>query len=193
MTTWYWVRHGPTHQRTMTGWRDVAADLSATAIVDRLAAFLPDDAVFVSSDLRRARATAAALVRGRPRLPDHPGLREMRFGLWEGRPFDEIAARDPVLSRAFWERPGALAPPGGESWDALRARVAAARTDLLGAAGPRPVVVVAHMGVILSQVHEGLGCTAYQALGHPLEALSVTEIAMTADGPTGVGRIGHLV
>jgi len=54
MTRVYWVRHGPTHQTAFTGWRDVPADLSDTAALARLDAFLPGDAVVISSDLMRA-------------------------------------------------------------------------------------------------------------------------------------------
>ncbi|MDX5383564.1 MAG: histidine phosphatase family protein, partial [Rhodobacterales bacterium] len=28
MTRFFWLRHGPTHQKVFTGWRDVPADLS---------------------------------------------------------------------------------------------------------------------------------------------------------------------
>jgi hypothetical protein len=44
----------PTHQTTFTGWRDVPADLSDDAALDRLDAYLPPDALVVSSDLNRA-------------------------------------------------------------------------------------------------------------------------------------------
>ena len=37
MTTWHWVRHGPTHQKSFVGWRDVPADLSDHAQIERLA------------------------------------------------------------------------------------------------------------------------------------------------------------
>ena len=38
---WWWVRHGPTHQKVFTGWRDVPADLSEVDQINRLAKFLP--------------------------------------------------------------------------------------------------------------------------------------------------------
>ena len=34
MTTFWWVRHGPTHQTAFTGWRDVPADLSDAAALE---------------------------------------------------------------------------------------------------------------------------------------------------------------
>ncbi len=103
MSTWHWVRHGPTHAKSFVGWRDVPADLSDAAQINRLKAHLPKDAIVVSSDLARARATADALSgAARLRLPHDPHLREMHFGIWDGMHFDAVAARDPELSRTFW-------------------------------------------------------------------------------------------
>jgi hypothetical protein len=65
----WWVRHGPTHQTTFTGWRDVPADLSDGAALDRLDAYLPAHAVLVSSDLLRASATADRISAGGPASP----------------------------------------------------------------------------------------------------------------------------
>ena len=51
MTTWLWVRHGPTHEKTFVGWRDVPADLTDAAQIARLNAHLPQEALLISSDL----------------------------------------------------------------------------------------------------------------------------------------------
>ena len=39
MSDWFWIRHGPTHEKNFTGWRDVPADLSDRAIIDRLSSY----------------------------------------------------------------------------------------------------------------------------------------------------------
>jgi len=187
----HWVRHGPTHQTTFTGWRDVPADLSDTDTLERLAAFLPNDALIVSSDLQRAVQTADAIAGGRHRLPHLPELREFNFGEWDGRHNDDIATRDPTLSRAFWRQPGDLAPPGGESWNTVATRVAAA-IDGLGHAHPgRPLVAVAHFGTILTHLSTAGGLPATEALTHKIAPLSVTELARGEDGWT-IERINHL-
>lgn len=173
----WWVRHGPTHQRSFCGWRDVPADLSDSVAVDRLASFLPAGALIGSSDLIRATATAGAIAMGRDRLPPEPALREFHFGAWEGLGFAEVATRDPDLSRAYWETPGDIAPPDGESWNAAAARVNA-HVDLLLAAHPgRDLVLVAHLGVILTQVARARAAEPSQVIGQPLEPLSVTRIS----------------
>ncbi len=173
---WWWVRHGPTHEKAFVGWRDVPADLSDRAAVDRLAAALPRDALVVSSDLRRAVATADAIQGARPRLPDAEALREFDFGAWDGLGFETVAARDPELSRAFWERPGDIAPPGGESWNAVAARVNGFVETLSREAGGRDVIAVAHLGVIMTQLGRALG-SASAAMGHQIEPLSLTCLA----------------
>lgn len=178
MTCWWWVRHGPTHETRMTGWRDVPADLSDKAAIERLRAVLPGQAVLISSDLLRARQTLAALRPQEPSITE-PALREINFGLWDGRSFDEIAASDPELSRRFWENPGEVAPPKGESWNQTAARVNGVVDRLSRAHPDGHIIAVAHFGVILTQVQRARGVTAYEALSQHIDPLSVTRIQIT--------------
>lgn len=182
MTRFWWVRHGPTHQTAFTGWRDVPADLSDIAALDRLNGFLPAGALLVSSDLSRAHATANALASGRRRLPDRAGLREFHFGDWDGRHFTEVAETHPELSRDYWENPGTVAPPGGESWNDVAKRAGAEVAELRHSYVGQEIVVVAHAGVILTQVQVALGVSASQALSHRIDNLSVTCLAVDASG-----------
>lgn len=174
MTVIHWVRHGPTGARGMLGHTDRPADLSDRAALARLSAALPEGAPVGSSDLVRAAATADAIAGARPRLPPDPALREIDFGAWEGLTADEVG--DPARLWAFWDEPGAVSAPGGESWDGLVARVGGAVERLLALGHPE-LVVVAHMGVILAQVQRALGVGAHEAFGHRIEPLSVTRIA----------------
>jgi len=174
----------------MTGWRDVPADLSDTDRLARLNAYLPTGALLISSDLIRATATAQALSAGRQALPPAPALREFDFGDWDGKRFDEVAASHPDLSRTFWEQPGDIAPPGGESWNALAARVSVEVNRLVASHRGRDIIAVAHFGVILTQVRQALRITPYQALSHRIEPLSVT--CVTHDGSAWqAGVINH--
>jgi broad specificity phosphatase PhoE len=185
----YWVRHGPTHQKTFTGWRDVPADLSDVDAIARLDAFLPDRAPVVSSDLVRAITTADALQGTRPRLAHQPALREFDFGHWDGLHHSEVAMRDPHLSRLFWEKPGDVAAPGGESWNAVAGRVAPA-IDTLWTASHDDLIAVAHFGVILCHLSAATGLTPYKALGHKIDNLSVT--VLVQEGAHWVAeRINH--
>lgn len=190
MTTFYWVRHGPTHQKKFVGWRDVPADLSDQEQIGRLADFLPQDAVVVSSDLKRSVDTATAIQGSRQRLRHMAELREFHFGSWDGLSFDAIASEYPDTSRAYWETPGDIAPPGGESWNMAAERVSHAADHLERQFAGRNIVVVAHIGVILTQAQRGLGCSAYDVLSHHIDNLSVTEIVCSGDKKT-VARINH--
>ncbi|QUJ76599.1 histidine phosphatase family protein [Sulfitobacter albidus] len=192
MTVWHWVRHGPTHEKTFVGWRDVPADLSDTAFLARVRAALPGRALLISSDLIRARDTADALAGpSHTRLPDTADLREIDFGVWDGMRFDAVAARDPRLSRDFWEKPGDVQAPEGESWNQTRARVDAV-VDRLNAAHPDShIIAVAHFGVVLTQVQRALGVTAYEAMAHKIDNISITTVAHDA-GDWRVERINHV-
>ncbi len=182
MTRWHWIRHGPTHQTALTGWRDVPADLSDHDQIARLDAHLPRDAVLVSSDPIRARATADRLSQGRLRLPHMDYRREFHFGEWDGKHFRDIAATHPEESRAYWEQPGDNAPPGGESWNQAAERVAGAAEALAADHGGQDIIVVAHFGVILTRLATALGKTPNEALGQKIDPLSVTEIHHTSAG-----------
>lgn len=176
------VRHGPTHQKTFVGWRDVPADLSDTAALARLDQALPREALLISSDLDRAVRTADAIAGTRRRLPHDPGLREFDFGDWDGKHFSDAAATHPELSRAFWERPGDLAAPNGESWNDVARRVAAVLDRLHNDHHGAEIVVVGHFGMILTQLGIALGRTPARTLGQKIDNLSVTTIRRLPDG-----------
>ena len=144
----------------MVGWSDLPADLSDTAKIARVSAALPAGVPIISSDLIRTIATADALATGRDRLSHDPDLREMHFGAWEQRAFAEIEAEDPERIAAFW-------------FD-LTARVNRAVDRLL--ALERPLVVVAHFGVILTQIERVTGISTEEAFGHWIEPLSITTL-----------------
>lgn len=190
MTVIHWVRHAPTHEKTFVGHRDVPADLTDAAQIARLSAYLPVDALVVSSDLSRSVDTASAIQGSRTRLPHRAGLREFDFGAWDGMAFGDVAAKWPIDSRAYWEEPGDIAPPNGESWNAAAARVTTEIEALIAEHPRRDIIAVAHFGAILTQVQRAAGISAYQTLAHRIDNYSVTEIQMR---PTwGVARINHV-
>ena len=90
------------------GQTDLGLAESASAVAERLRPLLPQDFALYASPLARARLLAEAL--GTPQLD--PRLKEIHFGDWEGRSFDDIgqAALD-----AWAAEPLDFAPPGGES------------------------------------------------------------------------------
>ena len=173
MTTWWWVRHGPTHRKEMVGWTDAPADLSDSAHLDWLRQTLPDNAPIVSSDLSRAIETADVIQGSRTRLGHSHALREIHFGDWEGKHFDDINQTSDSHIRRFWEEPGDIKAPNGEGWHDLAARV----SDFVDAQPQvADIIAVAHMGTILTQVQRALSLSNYDTLSHRIDNLSVTKL-----------------
>ncbi|MEQ9259546.1 MAG: histidine phosphatase family protein [Roseovarius sp.] len=188
MSRVFWVRHGPTHAKTMVGWSDLPADLSDTARLARLSAHLPQEAVVISSVLIRASATADAIAGARLRLPNDPDLREIHFGAWELQPFDAIPDQQHLM--AFWDTPGDIRPEGGESWHEVTARIDRAIARTRAAHPGQDIIAVAHMGAILTQVQQALRIPATEAFAHRIENLSVTELHYRDTG-WHAARINH--
>ena len=145
------ARHGETDWNAASRWQgqtDVPLNARGREQARALADVLRGAGLrsVATSDLARARATAeivaAALGLG-VGLVD-PDLRERHFGCFEGFTREEVAVRFPEAWAGYLADPGP-AVPGGESRDALLAR-------LLRAAGrvardlPEPALVVMHGG-----------------------------------------------
>lgn len=131
----------------------------------------------VSSDLARARETAELLGAGA--VETDPRWRESAMGDWTGLPAAELLA-DPSGAFARW-REGLERPPGGESFDDMRARAGAAVRDLR-ARGLRCAVVVTHGGPVRAAVAELAGLAPWSLVPVPNACMTVIE----TDG----GRIG---
>lgn len=178
MTTWWWIRHGPTHSKALVGLTDLPADLTDRVALEKLSAYLPRDAVVISSDLRRAVDTADAIQGNRARLDHTPRLRELHFGEWENLTYDEISARDPCMAREYVDRPGEITPPGGEPWAEARERVDRIVDELSESHAGRHIVAVAHFGVILTQIQRVMNLENAKILDRKIDNLSVTRISL---------------
>ena len=195
MTTRLWfVRHGPTHSKAAVGWSDIPADLSDTSALARLSGYLPAQANIISSDLQRASATADAVQGTRNRLPNTSTLREMNFGDWDGRLFTDIAQSDPEISRQFWETPGAIAPPNGESWNDLSDRISSAVDTIITDFGAGDTIIVGHFAAILTALQRASGISAKSAFSFKIDNLSVTRLDyLHASQSWRVHGVNHLV
>jgi len=102
-----------------------------------------------TSDLKRAYDTAATIAARRflPLLP-RAGLREISFGDWEGRSWNEIEAIAPEQA-ALWLRDYPHRPaPGGEPLAQFQARVESELEAILNESSEQCLAVVTHAGVI---------------------------------------------
>ena len=115
--------------------------------------------VIVSSDLIRARDTAAALgeLTGLPVEVD-PGLRETFAGTWQGRTSDEIAATDLEAYDAWVAGVPDVRPGGGETRWEVAERTSAALTKALERVEPGgTLVAVTHGGAARTVLAMQLG------------------------------------
>jgi len=120
----------------------------------------------VTSDLVRA-AHQAEHLKSSMHVPLHVDWRwrELDFGLWEGL---APASLDAQALERFWEDPETHAPPGGERWSDLRARVATALAEL-----ETNTLVVTHAGTMRATLSllTGLDHRGVWALDLPYRAL----------------------
>jgi len=192
VTQWWWVRHAPVVgvAGQIYGQRDVPCDTSDAPAFRALAQFLPENAVWVTSHLGRARETARAIqaqgLRASPPLVE-TDLAEQSFGDWEGLTWDEFHAAHEAAHAAFWEDPGHSTPPGGESVATLNARTAKVIERLTREHMGSAIVAVAHGGSVRGALAAALGLGPAQALNLKIDHLTVTRIDhISPPGPRGV-------
>jgi probable phosphoglycerate mutase len=131
----------------------------------------------VCSPLGRARETAEAAAHALGlEVEIHEGLIETDFGEWEGLTFAEASARDPEV-HGRWLGDVSVPPPGGESFDQVRARIEAVRDDLVARYPAANVLVVTHVTPIktLLQMALGVGPSLLYRLHLDLASLSIAE------------------
>ena len=126
--------------------------------------------------MKRATATAKKIRSGNQKIITDFNLREFNFGLWDGLAFSEVAREYPVESKDFWEKPGAVTAPEGESWNMVQGRVSKAVKKYTKAYQGSHIIAVAHFGTILTQVQLAIKKTPYEVLSQKIDNLSVTRI-----------------
>ncbi|WP_312870471.1 histidine phosphatase family protein [Gordonia asplenii] len=152
----------------------------AAAAARRLSAWNID--AVVSSPLQRTRSTAqtVALEHGLP-VAIEDGLIETDFGAWEGLTFSEAAERDPQIHRE-WLGDTTIAPPNGESFDAVRERVVAARNVIVDAHPGQSVLVVSHVTPIKTLLRDALRVGPEFLFHLHLDLASVSLVEYFPDG-----------
>ena len=175
------VRHGRTTANAsglLLGRSDPPLDDVGREQAAQLAAVLPDVGRVVSSPLRRARDTAAAIAAGGDVTIDDRFV-ELDYGEFDGRPTADV----PAEVWAAWRADPDFAPPGGETLAALRARVVEACEELAGDAHGRDVVVVTHVSPVKATVGWALGAGFEVNWRTYVQPASITRIGFGPAGP----------
>jgi probable phosphoglycerate mutase len=153
MTRLYLVRHGETDWNArgkLQGHTDVPLNPTGLQQAAELASRLKRAGIssVTTSDLARARETGALVgaALGIAGLEVDEGLRERRFGIFEGLTRDECATRHADVWRAWLDH--AAAPPGGEACELVVARVQHALVRVVQRATIGPALVVSHGGAM---------------------------------------------
>jgi len=139
--------------------------------------------VIVTSPLLRTVQTAQAVaaVTGAAVVTDD-GFRETDFGAWEGLTFAEVRERWPAEISAWLADPE-VAPPGGESFTDVSARVTAALDRVLAARAGQTVLIVSHVTPIKMLVTAALLAPPAALYRMHLDVAALCEIDWYADGP----------
>lgn len=200
-TTVVLARHGRTawhRPNRYTGRSDIPIDAEGQRQAQALADWAPARGFtsLASSDLVRTIETLAptAAVLGLTPVVD-PRLRELDFGVAEGRTLADIRADHPDVADAFVADPAAHHFPDGEApADAVR-RSLAGLADLVAADRGGRVLVVAHSTLIRLLVCEVLGVPLGEYRRRlPALAPSATTVLRfpPADGAAGGGPVALL-
>ncbi|MCX7256497.1 MAG: histidine phosphatase family protein [Polaromonas sp.] len=148
------IRHGETTWNVdarIQGSLDIPLNATGQAQALRLAQALAGEPIraIYASDLTRAWETAQHLGRAQQLdvIPEK-GLRERRFGEFEGKTFREIEAHLPEQALRWRQREPDFAPPGGESLVQLKQRVEEAAARLAARHPGELIALVGHGGVM---------------------------------------------
>jgi broad specificity phosphatase PhoE len=183
------VRHGETRANRefrYIGARDDLLTEQGQAQAEKLAGALSGFqlAGVYSSPLQRAYHTALPIAtRHNLAVQVVDDLRESNFGAWEGLSRAEVMAQDGERLLA-WERDTSIAPPGGESLEAMYRRVLAFVEKLARAHPGQSVALVSHVGPIKAVLCAALGAPVSSAFRIFLDPATISVVDWRQTMPT---------
>ena len=106
---------------------------------------------------------------------------ECAFGEWDGLTFSEVQSRWPK-HMSEWLASTQVAPPGGESFADVRARVNRGRQRIVDRHTGKRVIVVAHVTPIKVMVSIAVDAPLHSLYRMELAPCSITTLAWFPDG-----------
>lgn len=188
------IRHGETAWNAdsrIQGQRDIALNDIGLWQARRVGVALAGERISAvySSDLGRAHQTAASIseTTGIPVIRTQ-GLRERRFGIFEGMTFQEIQDTWPEHAQNWRRRIPEWQPPeGGESLIELRERVHRTMVELAARHPGEQIVIVAHGGVLDALYRIATGQDVNSPRTWELPNGAINRLLWTPEGFTLVG------
>jgi ribonuclease H / adenosylcobalamin/alpha-ribazole phosphatase len=184
ITRLYLVRHGETlanREYRYIGTRDdplsTLGEVQAKQLADALSE-LPIRAIY-SSPLQRTYMTALPIAaRHKLEVQKVDDLRECNFGQWEGLSKADVMERSTEDRQRYleWEHDTSIAPPEGESFEALQRRVVAVVEELAQTRPDQAIVLVSHVGPIKVLLGAALGAPLASAFRIFLDPATISVI-----------------
>lgn len=192
-TRFWWIRHArvPEVGHRMYGSLDVDSDTSDTELFKGIAAQLPDDALWVTSPLKRTRQTADALIKAGAQAGSwatDADIAEQDFGELNGMTHEALFAMRSDAYLGFWPLPPEQQAPGGESFAMLRDRVDSFISRMIEQHHGKDLVCVAHRGSILAALQIALDLPMLNSVSFDIGNVSLTRLTYHADVPKGGPR-----
>lgn len=187
------LRHGePDGGLIYRGLRDDALTDEGWRQMERSTGSAYDWDLIVTSPLSRCLKFAAQLGSSLgAEVHVEEGLKEMSFGHWEGKNWQEVAAEYPEESAAFWRDPDRHPPPGGESLTDFRSRIRHAHSVICSKYSAGKILYVTHGGVIRILMQELLGFPNHSLMRLQVPWASITRIVVGKNGLSGGELVFH--
>jgi alpha-ribazole phosphatase len=156
--------------------RDQAAALAGAVAEESIQALY-------ASDLQRSWETAqaiAAAVHSAPR--SEPRLREMSFGVWEGRTYRDIELSHPHALAGWLDDPSLIPPPHGETLTQVTTRIREIYNDIICNHPNQTVGLVAHGGPLRLLLCLALGLPPHAHWQLTIDLGSISELRIYEQG-----------
>lgn len=149
----YLIRHGRTEaneKRLYCGSTDLSLSKAGEEELKKVSYRVPKESRFLTSGMKRTEQTLKLLFGEVPHTAD-PRFREVNFGIFEMKGYEELKEQEAYLQWITGENEKNV-PPEGESGVQMRERVMEAFYERSSCA--EPIVLVTHGGVIASIMEE---------------------------------------
>ena len=152
---WWLLRHAPiekyfdgsTTAGKFIGQTNVGCEIPETVFLQNLILRLPENALIITSDLKRTQQTADALIAAGLKIAERfieADFAEQNFGIWEGISYDSQYQTAPE----FWHDPINSRPPEGESFADLIKRTQQAVNFYCEKYPSQNIILITHAGII---------------------------------------------
>lgn len=184
-TTIFLIRHGET---ALTPLKKFSGDgplnpeltpnglAQAELVASAVARLNPE--IIISSPLNRTKQTANALARATSLPINYNDFWiECSFGIWDGMSINEVKEKYPADYHA-WLCSTSFAPPEGESYDAVSARIDMALEEIVAKYPGQRVAVITHNGTIKTAAKLAIGAQADSIFHIDVAPCSITTLSI---------------